>query len=147
MWQWPCECCEFSALWTSNSALLSQSPAEQQHDLHRVRACINPYKCVAFATIHTACVMEWYQLPPFSLVLTGREVVVAQACRHVLTTCIVPLTPGTALTPDPGWVCKPPLETTLAVHLGQLCFLCPVCVRLGCRRPTLLLCFVSSLLG
>jgi len=26
VWQWPCECCEFSALRMSNSALLSRSP-------------------------------------------------------------------------------------------------------------------------
>lgn len=120
VWQWPCECCGFSALQMSSSALLSQSPAEQQHHLHRVQAGITPYECVPCA----ACVMGivWWTGISWLLVL-GTHWKTSDSCQslQVLTMCIVPLTPGTAL--PPGWICKPLFETTLAaVHHGQLLF-------------------------
>lgn len=75
------------------------------------------------------------------LALTGREAIVAKACRfwpcalsHLVLGLRFPQGGSANDCLKPPWL----LSTT-----DNSCFLCTECVRLACRRPTLILCFAS----
>lgn len=125
VWQWPCECCGFSVLQMSGSAVLSHSAAEQQHHLHRVQACINPYRCVVFPITQ----LVWRGLcdgvPSVASLLLGTDRKGSSSyssLRRILPTCC-PIYSWDCT--SPGWMCKPLFETLWVVHHGQFSFSLP----------------------